>query len=910
MLKKSLFLIDGSAIAYRSYFAFIKNPLTNSRGENTSAIFGFLRFLFMIFDNEKPDYLAVIFDPKGPTFRHQQYKEYKATRQKMPDDMRSQVPHIHEFLKALNIPTLEVEGFEADDVIGTLAKTAQKKGFESYMVTGDKDFMQLVDSGIKMYNPKRAGEEVEILDEAGVESKVGLPPAKIIDYLALMGDTSDNIPGVPGIGPKTAVDLVREFGSVESVLENAEKVSRPKIRQNLQAHREVALLSKSLVTIDTDVPLDVELESFKCREPDHELVVKLIKEFEFTSLLERFNPQNKTSEIEYKIVSSSEQLEEVVTSLKKAKFFVIDLETTERDPMRAEIVGIALSWEPGRAFYIPVQVEKNKQQNSRTIKREMFLKGEGDLFALNLTEFLKPVLEDTRIKKSAHNIKYDMLVLSRHGIEMDGVSFDTMVGSFLLYPNLRQHNLDALALEHLGFVKISTSDLIGKGKKKISFAEVPIKDIAKYACEDADITFRLHQIFEPKLTKGKLLELFQDVEMPLIYVLKDVEQTGVSLDLNFLSEMSRTMQNKLGELVETIYKEAGGEFNINSTQQLGHILFEKLQLPKKKRTKTGYSTDVKVLEDLAKIHELPRTLIEYRELTKLKSTYVDALPSLVNPETGRLHTSYNQTIAATGRLSSSDPNLQNIPIRTELGREIRRAFIPADSDYVILDADYSQVELRVMAHLSKDPVLLEAFNNNEDIHAKTASLVFQVAPEDLTQEHRRKAKEVNFGIMYGMGVFGLATRLNISNEEAREFIANYFTLYAKVKEYIDAMHAQVEEKGFVTTLLNRTRYLPEIRSKNHNIREFAKRTAVNTPIQGTAAELIKVAMINIWKKLKEKNLKTKMIMQVHDELVFEAPKAEVEEVKVLVKHEMENALALDVPIKADVGVGPNWLEAK
>lgn len=910
MLKKSLFLIDGSAIAYRSYFAFIKNPLTNSRGENTSAIFGFLRFLFMIFDNEKPDYLAVIFDPKGPTFRHQQYKEYKATRQKMPDDMRSQVPHIHEFLKALNIPTLEVEGFEADDVIGTLAKTAQKKGFESYMVTGDKDFMQLVDSGIKMYNPKRAGEEVEILDEAGVESKVGLPPAKIIDYLALMGDTSDNIPGVPGIGPKTAVDLVREFGSVESVLENAEKVSRPKIRQNLQAHREVALLSKSLVTIDTDVPLDVELESFKCREPDHELVVKLIKEFEFTSLLERFNPQNKTSEIEYKIVSSSEQLEEVVTSLKKAKFFVIDLETTERDPMRAEIVGIALSWEPGRAFYIPVQVEKNKQQNSRTIKREMFLKGEGDLFALNLTEFLKPVLEDTRIKKSAHNIKYDMLVLSRHGIEMDGVSFDTMVGSFLLYPNLRQHNLDALALEHLGFVKISTSDLIGKGKKKISFAEVPIKDIAKYACEDADITFRLHQIFEPKLTKGKLLELFQDVEMPLIYVLKDVEQTGVSLDLNFLSEMSRTMQNKLGELVETIYKEAGGEFNINSTQQLGHILFEKLQLPRKKRTKTGYSTDVKVLEDLAKIHELPRTLIEYRELTKLKSTYVDALPSLVNPETGRLHTSYNQTIAATGRLSSSDPNLQNIPIRTELGREIRRAFIPADSDYVILDADYSQVELRVMAHLSKDPVLLEAFNNNEDIHAKTASLVFQVAPEDLTQEHRRKAKEVNFGIMYGMGVFGLATRLNISNEEAREFIANYFTLYAKVKEYIDAMHAQVEEKGFVTTLLNRTRYLPEIRSKNHNIREFAKRTAVNTPIQGTAAELIKVAMINIWKKLKEKNLKTKMIMQVHDELVFEAPKAEVEEVKVLVKHEMENALALDVPIKADVGVGPNWLEAK
>ncbi len=911
MLRKSLFLIDGSAIAYRSYFAFIKNPLTNSRGENTSAIFGFLRFLFMIFDNEKPDYLAVVFDPKGPTFRHKQYKEYKATRQKMPDDMRSQVPKIHEFLNALNIPILEVEGFEADDVIGTLAKAAQKKGFESYLVTGDKDFMQLVDSGIKMYNPKRAGEEVEILDEVGVESKIGLPPEKIIDYLALMGDTSDNIPGVPGIGPKTAVNLVQEFGGVDGVLENIEKISREKIRENLRTHREDALLSRSLVIIDTAVPLEVELDSFKCQEPDHELAVKLIKEYEFTSLLERFNPREKATKIAYTIVNSSAQLEEAMVMLRKANFFVIDLETTDRDPMRADIVGIALSCQAGSAFYIPVQVEKTKPQNSASIKREMFLKGEGELFAsLNLTEFLKPILEDRRIRKSGHNIKYDMLVLSRHGIETDGVYFDTMVGSFLLYPNLRQHNLDALALEHLDFVKTPTSDLIGKGKKQISIAEVPIKDIARYACEDADITFRLHQIFEPKLAKGELLGLFQDVEIPLIYVLKEVEQTGVSLDLDFLSEMSLTMQNKLDELVGTIYKEAGEEFNINSTQQLGHILFEKLQLPRKKRTKTGYSTDVKVLEELAKIHELPRTLIEYRELTKLKSTYVDALPSLVNSETGRLHTSYNQTIAATGRLSSSDPNLQNIPIRTELGREIRRAFIPADSDHVIVDADYSQVELRVMAHLSKDPVLLEAFNNDEDIHTKTASLIFQVAPEELTREHRRKAKEINFGIMYGMGVFGLATRLNISNEEAGEFITSYFALYAKVKEFIDEIHVQVEEKGFVTTLLNRTRYLPEIRSTNYNIREFAKRTAVNTPIQGTAAELIKVAMINIWKKLKEKNLATKMIMQVHDELVFEAPRSEVEEVKALVKHEMENALKLDVPIKADVGVGPNWLEAK
>lgn len=913
MPKKSLFLIDGSAIAYRSYFAFIKNPLTNSRGENTSAIFGFLRFLFMIFDNENPDYLAVVFDPKGPTFRHKQYKEYKATRQKMPEDMRPQIPKIHEFLQALNIPWIEVEGFEADDVIGTLAKTAQKQGFESYMVSGDKDFMQLVDSGIKMYNPKRAGEEIEILDPAGVEKKVGLPPAKIVDYLALMGDTSDNVPGVPGIGEKTAVNLIQEFGSVESVLENADKVSRANVRQNLHDYREEAILSKKLVIIDTAVPLDVELESFKRKEPQHEQAVKLIKEFEFTSLLERFSPEKTTRKIEYQIVETQVHLEEILGRIKKAGYFVIDLETTERDPMRADIVGIALSAESGRAFYVPVQVEKRtaRVNGSAIVKREMFLKGSGDLFgSLNLTDFLKPVLENANIKKSGHNIKYEMLVLSRHGIELRGVYFDTMVASFLLHPTLRQHNLDALALEHLDYVKIPTSDLIGKGKKQLSIADVPVKKVAKYACEDADITFRLHEIFEPQLNKGKLLELFHDVEIPLIYVLREVEENGVALDLNFLKEMSQTLQNKLDQLISSIYEMAGEEFNINSTQQLGQILFEKFKLPKKKRTKTGYSTDVKVLEELAKIHELPRTLIDYRELTKLKSTYVDALPELVNPETGRVHTSYNQTIAATGRLSSSDPNLQNIPIRTEVGREIRRAFVPGDSDHVILDADYSQVELRVMAHLSKDPVLMEAFNNDEDIHAKTASLIFQVPPEDLTHEHRRKAKEINFGIMYGMGVYGLATRLHISNEQAREFITSYFALYAKVKEFVDKMHVQVEEHGYVTTLLNRTRYLPEIKSKNHNIREFARRTAVNTPIQGTAAELIKVAMINIWKKLKENNYQTKMIMQVHDELVFEAPKSEVDVVKELVKDEMENALKLDVPIKADVGVGPNWLEAK
>ena len=910
MSQKSLFLIDGSAIAYRSYFAFIKNPLINSKGQNTSAVFGFLRFLYMILDNEKPDNLAVIFDPKGPTFRHKLYSEYKATRQKMPDDMRDQIPMIHQVIDALNIPRIEVEGFEADDVIGTLAKRAENKDFMTYLVSGDKDFMQLVDKQTRLYNPKRAGEDVEILDETGVLQKVGLPPDKIIDYLALMGDVSDNVPGVRGIGNKTAVRLIEEFGSLEAVLENAEKVSRANIRENLKTCHDVALLSKRLVTIDRDVPLDIEPESLKCVEPDHEMIVELLKRLEFSSLVERFQIGQKSKKITSEIVDSPDKIQKLLRTLQSAEHFVVDVETTEGDPMRAEVVGLAFSAKAGEAFYVPVHVEKRPVGNGPSVVREMFLKADGDLFGgLPLNDSLKPILEDPNKKKSGHNIKYDMLVLARHGIALQGISFDTMVASYLINPTFRQHNLDALALEHLNFQKISISDLIGKGKNQLSIADVEMGRVAEYACEDADITLKLTEKFEQQLQRANLTDLFRDVEIPLIHVLADMEKTGVALDLDFLNKMSIRMKKQVDGLVKSIYEMAGEEFNINSTQQLGEILFEKLQLPKKKRTKTGYSTDAKVLEELAALHDLPRMLLEYRELTKLKSTYVDALPGLVNPETGRLHTSYNQTVAATGRLSSSDPNLQNIPIRTDMGREIRRAFVPEDRDHVILDADYSQIELRVMAHLSKDPVLLEAFQNEEDVHSKTASLIFQVPPEDLTHEHRRRAKEINFGIMYGMGIYGLASRLHISNEEARDFITSYFALYYKVKEFIDRTHQQAEQNGFVTTMLNRRRYLPEINSKNRNIREFARRTAVNTPIQGSAAELIKVAMINIWKKLNERGYETKMIMQVHDELVFETPKSEVDEIKKLVKHEMEHALPLDVPIKAEIGIGPNWLEA-
>jgi len=910
MTRESLFLIDGSAIAYRSYFAFIRNPLVNSKGQNTSAVFGFLRFLFMIFDKENPDYLAVVFDPKGPTFRHKQYAAYKATREKMPDDMRDQIPMIHEVIDALNIARIEVDGFEADDVIGTIAKKAQQEGYEVFLVSGDKDFMQLVDEHIKLYKPRRTGTDVEVLDRNGVLEKVGLPPEKIVDYLGLMGDTSDNIPGVKGVGDKTAVKLIQEFGSLENALENAASVSRANVREHLVADREQALLSKQLVRIDTNVPVQYSWEALKRPDPDLDKLVPLLKEFEFTSLLDRFQTsQEAKAEVTYRIVRSGAEYQNLLSRLRSAGEFVIDLETTDKDPMRADAVGIAFSAQPDEAFYLPVQVEKHTAADG-TIVREMFLKCPDDLFgSVSLNEELKPLLEDAAIKKMGHNIKYDMLVLRRHGVWVRGVSFDTMVASYLINPTVRQHNLDALALEHLNFVKIPTSDLIGKGKKQLSFADIDVERVAAYACEDADITLKLQRIFKEQLREGNLNELFKNVELPLIDVLQDVEHAGVSLDLDFLKQMSGKMQQRLDQLVAEIYDMAGEEFNINSTQQLGGILFDKLGLPKKRRTKTGYSTDAAVLEELAAIHDLPKKLLDYRELTKLKSTYVDALPNLVNPETGRLHTSYNQTVAATGRLSSSDPNLQNIPIRTEMGREIRRAFIPADKNHVILDADYSQVELRIMAHLSGDQVLIEAFRNEEDIHAKTACLVFGVSPEELTAEHRRRAKEVNFGIMYGMGTYGLATRLQISNEEARDFIENYFAQYPGVQDFIFRMHRQVEEKGYVTTLLNRRRFLPEIKSKNHSIREFARRTAVNTPIQGTAAELIKVAMINIWHKLNKAGYASKMIMQVHDELVFEVPEDEVEAMRALVKEEMETALKLDVPIKVDVGIGANWLEA-
>ncbi len=907
--EKRLFLLDGSALAYRSYFAFIRNPLVTSRGENTSATFGFTRTLLKLFDEEHPEYMVVVFDAPGPTFRHQAFEEYKATRQKMPDEMAEQMGRIKAVIEGFRLPVLEVPGFEADDVIGTLARRAEKEGFTSYMVTADKDFAQLVTPKILMYRISRQGDEVEILDPDGVVKRFGVPPERIIDVLALMGDTSDNIPGVRGVGEKTAVELIRQYGSLEAVLEHADDIGRANIRKALKQHRDEALLSKQLVRIDTEVPVDVDLDHLKVGEWDRRRLQELFKDLEFHSLMDRVAASVHTGKKrEYRVVRRPEDLQKLAARLREAGEFTFDLETTSQDPMRAEIVGLSFSVCEGEAFYVPVQVAPGRDGAPELLLDEEGPTGAGFPF-FSAGDLLRPLFEDPSLKKCGQNVKYDLLVLARHGIRVASVAFDTMVASYLLNPSQRQHNLDALSLEHFNYKKISTKSLIGSGKNQISMREVEVERVAEYACEDADYTFRLQQFFRPRLEQGGLMELFEQVELPLIEVLMEMEMTGVALDLQFLQQMSHELEAELGKLVADIYELAGEEFNLNSPQQLARILFTRLKLPPQRRTKKGFSTDADVLERLARLHPLPRKLLDYRELSKLKSTYVDALPRLVNPETGRVHTSYNQAVAATGRLSSSDPNLQNIPIRTELGRQIRRAFVPGQPGYVIVDADYSQIELRIMAHLSGDPTLRASFENDEDVHTRTAALVFNLPADEVTPELRRRAKAINFGIMYGMGRYGLASRLEITPEEADDFIRDYFIKYPGVNDFIIRTITEARQKGYVTTLLNRRRYLPDINSPNRRVREFAERTAINTPIQGTAADLIKVAMIKIHRRLKEEGLRSKMIMQVHDELVFEAPEEEVEHLSELVRHEMESAIELSVPIKVDIGVGPNWLEA-
>jgi DNA polymerase I len=882
-VNKRLFLIDGNSFCYRAYYA-IRN-LSNSKGQPTNAIYGFITMLNKLVKDQNPDYLGVAFDLKGPTFRHKKFEEYKITRKPMPGDLVSQMPLIKEVLGAYNIPIFELQGYEADDILATVATKAMIRSIDTFIVTGDKDALQLVNEHIKIYNTNKEG---FIFDSKKVEQEFQVGPDRIIDLIALMGDASDNIPGVLGIGEKTAVQLIAEFGSLKNLFDNVDKIKSDSKRELLKKYKDQAEMSRELAVLDRQVPINVEFEELRLKEPDTSKLAALFREFEFKTLLDQVI-ERKELKADYKLLTK-EDFKDFLKRLSHQDVFVFDFETTSPDPLQASLVGVSFCWEEGEAEYIDFR--------TMGLETEFVLKA------------LKEVFEDERVKKIGQNIKYEILVLANHDIELKGIFFDTMIASYLLNPSKANHNLGAIALEYLNHKMIDISDLIGKGKNQTTMDKVDIERVCKYCCEDSDVTFRLKEILEKELRQKDLFSLFEDVEMPLVEVLSKIELAGVSIDVDYLSEMSGHMQKKLEKLTRDIYEIAGCEFNINSPKQLQEVLFVKLKLPPVKKTKTGMSTDEEVLEKLALKHSLPKALLEYRELAKLKSTYLDALPKLINPNTGRLHASFNQTVTSTGRLSSSEPNLQNIPIKTEIGRKIRKAFIPKDKGSYIISADYSQIELRILAHLSKDKTLIQAFKEDLDIHKYTASLIFNVNEKDVTQEERSRAKTVNFGIVYGMSAYGLSKDLGIDVAQAQRFIDAYFERYPKVRQFIGDCIGEARENGFVTTLLNRRRYIPDINSDNINIRNFAERTAINTPIQGSAADLIKLAMIEIQQELKVRKLRALMILQVHDELVFDVPKPELDGLADLVKAKMENIMKLLVPVKVNVAVGKNWLELK
>jgi DNA polymerase I len=887
---KTIYLVDGSSYIYRAYHAI--RGLSNSQGLPTNAIFGFTRMLNKLLEDRKPKYLIMLFDYKGPTFRHKIYEKYKANRMAMPEDLIVQIPYIKEVTQGLNLPSLELEGYEADDLIGTLATKAEKVGFSVILVTGDKDFMQLVTENIQIWDPMK--DKTITIDI--IRKSFGLEPSQMIDVMGLSGDTSDNIPGVPGIGTKTAVSLIKTYGNIDHLYENVDSLTRKKQKENLIKFKDQAYLSRRLAKIDRQAPVEFIPASFQLSTTDNDKLSRLFKALEFRQLQQNYPALSDLRGKNYQCVQDLRSLKDLVILLNKSKRLAIDTETTSQNPMKAELVGLSFSVRPGEAFYIPCG-HKSKDEPLQ-LKKELIL------------EQLRPVLENQNIKKIGQNIKYDWLVLNRHGIFLKGVSFDTMVASYLINPSKRAHNLDQIALDFLDHKTISYEDVTGKGKNAIGFDKVPLDKALPYACEDADITLMAADVLKPRLEEIGVMELFEKVELPLIPVLMRMEQKGIFVDIQRLQTLSELFGFQLQKLEQEIYSLAGEQFNINSSQQLCQILFEKLNLPIQKKTKkrSGYSTDVSVLTILSSTHELPAHILRHRTLSKLKTTYADSLIDLVHPETGRIHTSYNQTITSTGRLSSSDPNLQNIPIRTEEGREIRSAFIPQEG-WLLMAADYSQIELRILAHYSNDAILIDAFHKDEDIHTRTASEIFNVFPEMMDSELRRQAKVINFGIIYGMGPFRLSNELGISQKMAKTYINNYFSRYRGVKAFIDQTIENARETSKTSTLLGRIRLLPEIKSTNNIIRQAAERTAINTPIQGTAADLIKVAMINVDKALLEKKLRTAMLLTVHDELVFEVPPEEIHEAAETVKDIMENVWTLKVPLKVNIQSGKNWAEA-
>lgn len=883
-----LFLIDGSSYIYRAYYAI--RHLSNSQGMATNAIYGFTNMLLKVIRDHKPDRLAVIFDSKGPTFRKEIYPAYKANRAAMPEDLVPQVPYIKKIVAAFNLPGLEMPGFEADDIIATLAKQFAARGMEITVVTGDKDLMQIVDDHIHLLDTMKD----KVYGPAEVAERFG-GADKVVEVQALSGDSSDNIPGVPGIGEKTAKMLIDEYGDVETLLANLDQL-KGKRRENLENFADQARLSRQLVCLSDDLDLQIDDQALALSEPNREVLTELFRECEFYKLLQEFavDTKDRAEQARYRAVLTEPDLNELVAALEDTERFAFDTETTSLDAMRAELVGLSFAVTAGEAWYIPVG--------------HHYLGVPEQLPLATVLEAVRPLFVSPRHLKIGQNLKYDILVLARAGVEVSGPIYDTMLASYLANPAARSHGMDNLAAELLNYQTISYSDVAGSGKKQVGFDEVEVDKATTYAAEDADITLRLYETLVPMVTEQQQDSLFYDVEMPLLRILVGMERAGIRINPEFLRGLSADMEKKLAILEADIHQLAGESFNIGSPKQLGEVLFEKLGLPKGKKTKTGWSTDVEVLNKLAEEHDIAAKILDYRSLAKLKGTYTDALPKLIHPETGRIHTSFNQAVTATGRLSSSDPNLQNIPIRTEEGRRIREGFIPSEG-CVLLSADYSQVELRILAHMADEPALKEAFARGEDIHRRTASEVLGLFPEMVTDEQRRAAKAINFGVVYGISAFGLAKQLGINRRDAQQFIDRYFERYPGIRTFMDSCIAEAREKLFVTTLLGRRCAIPEINSKNGAVRGYAERNAINYPVQGSAADIIKVAMVRVAARLAEQSLAARMLLQVHDELVFDVPHAELEDVSALVRTEMESAVDLSVPLLVEVGSGRNWREA-
>ncbi len=883
----TLLLIDGSSYIYRAYFA-IRQTLTTHKGFPTKAIYGVTNMLIKVLKEKDPKYVAVVWDAKGPTFRHELYPDYKANRPPMPDDLSVQIPYIRKVVESLGFPQLEMDGYEADDIIATIVRRMPEQRI--IIVTGDKDLLQLVSERVSIWDPMKD----EYIDLATVRERFGLEPGQFTDVMALSGDTSDNIPGIPGVGPKTAQKLIRTHGSLDALLKSLDSL-KGKLKERIEENASRLPLWKKLVSLSTEVDVPTELEFFVRRPPDQKKLRELFKELEFTSFLRELAPEKIISFENYRVITEERELREWMDEVKACGSVVLDTETTSEFPMQAELVGISMCVRPPEAVYVPVGHQTTEPQMSLEAVREV----------------LGPVFADSGVEKVGQNIKYDLLVLWNHGMELEGIAGDTMVASYLLNPSRHQHNLGEIAQEVLGYKMISFKEITSSQKGKRNFAKVPVALARDYSCEDVHVTALVKEVLWERLKEADLWDLFTRVEVPLILVLARMEKAGILVDRDGLEELSREFSQRLLTMEGEIYELAGHEFNINSPKQLQEVLFVELKLPQKKKTrkKTGFSTDIEVLKDLAQHHPLPQKIIEYRNLAKLKSTYVDGLRRMLNPKTGRVHTSFNQTVTATGRLSSSDPNLQNIPVRTEEGRRIRALFV-APKGHVLMSADYSQIDLRVLAHYSRDTALVDAFRKGEDIHRRTASEIYGVVPELVSPEMRRVAKTVNFGIIYGMSPFGLARELGIPRHIAKEFIEKYFRRYPGVKRYMEEVVKEARKRGYVTTILGRRRYIPDLHSKARTVREFAERIAINTPIQGSAADIIKLAMLHVDQKLKEQGDHARILLQVHDELVLEVPEGMVDEISAMVKGTMESVVELEVPLVANVGWGPNWVEVK